>query len=164
MRYRVTIEGRERDVDVDITPSGSVSVSLDGKPFAGEVRPIPGGVSLRSGSEVRDVLVAGDGELQLASGRFRGRAEVVSERQAKQRGRGSTGAGAQKELRAPMPGRVVKVLVQKGDAVTAGQALVVIEAMKMENELRAAVAATIGDIHVSEGASVESRALLITFG
>lgn len=164
MRYRVTLEGRERDVDVAINPSGSITVSLDGKPFEGEVRPIPGGISLRIGSQVRDVMVAGSGEVHLAAGAARGRAEVVSERQMKQRQRGGGAAAAQKELRAPMPGRVVKILVKKGDAVTAGQALVVIEAMKMENELRAAAAATIADVHVAEGASVEARVVLLSFG
>lgn len=163
MRYRVTIEGRERDVDVAIAPSGSISVSLDGQPFDGEVRPVPGGVSLRIGGKVKDVFVAGTDEVQLASGPARGRAEVVSERQRKERGR-SAGGGAQKELRAPMPGRIVRVLVKKGDSVEGGQPLVVMEAMKMENELRAAAAATIADVHVSEGASVEARAMLITFG
>lgn len=163
MRYRVTIEGRERDVDVAIAPSGSISVSLDGQPFDGEVRPVPGGVSLRIGGKVRDVLVAGTDEVHLASGAARGRAEVVSERQRKERGR-SSGGSAQKELRAPMPGRVVRVLVKKGDSVDAGQPLVVMEAMKMENELRSAAAVTIADVHVSEGASVEARALLVTFG
>jgi biotin carboxyl carrier protein len=48
--------------------------------------------------------------------------------------------------------------------VKAGQPLMVVEAMKMENELRATADATIAQVHVSEGASVEGRALLVTFG
>lgn len=163
MRYRVTIEGRERDVDVAIAPSGSIAVSLDGQPFDGEVRPVPGGISLRIGGKVRDVLVAGTDEVYLASGAARARAEVVSERQRQKRGRGGASGAQAKELRAPMPGRVVRVLAKKGESVAAGQALLVIEAMKMENELRAAAAVTIADIHVAEGASVEARALLLTF-
>ena len=76
---------------------------------------------------------------------------------------GWSGGPSAKDLRAPMPGRVVRVLCAAGDAVRAGQPLIVVEAMKMENELRAAGDATIADVHVVEGASVEGRALLVTF-
>jgi biotin carboxyl carrier protein len=63
-----------------------------------------------------------------------------------------------------MPGRIVKVLVAKGDAVKAGQALLVMEAMKMENELKAKADATIAEVHVIAGAAVEGGAKLITLG
>jgi biotin carboxyl carrier protein len=65
------------------------------------------------------------------------------------------------DITAPMPGRVVKVLVARGDAVAARQPLVIVEAMKMENELRAPRAGTVADVRVSEGASVEAHAVLI---
>jgi biotin carboxyl carrier protein len=59
-----------------------------------------------------------------------------------------------------MPGKVVRVLVKKGEAVRARQSVVVIEAMKMENELRAAGDGTMAEIHVRDGQSVEAGALL----
>jgi biotin carboxyl carrier protein len=62
---------------------------------------------------------------------------------------------------APMPGRVVKLLVAPGDAVLARQGLVVIEAMKMENELRAPRAGTVTDVRVREGAPVEANVVLV---
>jgi biotin carboxyl carrier protein len=61
----------------------------------------------------------------------------------------------------PMPGRVVKMLVTPGEAVVARQGLVVVEAMKMENELRAPRAGTITEIKVREGASVEANVVLV---
>jgi biotin carboxyl carrier protein len=61
----------------------------------------------------------------------------------------------------PMPGRVVKVLVAPGDAVAARQGLVVVEAMKMENELRAPRAAQVAEVRVQEGAPVEANTVLI---
>ena len=61
----------------------------------------------------------------------------------------------------PMPGRVVKVLVKTGDAVLARQGLVVIEAMKMENELRAPRAGTVAEVRVREGAPVEANVVLV---
>ena len=68
---------------------------------------------------------------------------------------------APQRLVAPMPGKVVRVLVKTGDAVHARQPLVVVEAMKMENELRASRDGTVAEIHVREGQSVEAGALLI---
>jgi biotin carboxyl carrier protein len=60
-----------------------------------------------------------------------------------------------------MPGRVVKVLVKPGDQVVARQGLVVVEAMKMENELRAPGPGTVAEVRASEGASVEANAVLV---
>ena len=62
---------------------------------------------------------------------------------------------------APMPGRVVKVLVTPGAAVVARQGLVVVEAMKMENELRAPRAGTVAEVRVREGAPVDANAVLV---
>ena len=63
-------------------------------------------------------------------------------------------------LRAPMPGRIVKLLVDPGQEVVAGQGLVVMEAMKMENELRSPRAGRVKEIHVRERQAVETGALL----
>ena len=62
---------------------------------------------------------------------------------------------------APMPGKVVKLLVKRGDRVAARQAVVVVEAMKMENELRSPKAGTVAEIKTAEGASVEAGTALI---
>jgi biotin carboxyl carrier protein len=62
---------------------------------------------------------------------------------------------------APMPGRIVKVLVNEGDAVTARQGVVVVEAMKMENEVRAPRSGTVKEVRVVQGALVEARTVLI---
>jgi pyruvate carboxylase subunit B len=71
-------------------------------------------------------------------------------------------AGGPARLLAPMPGKIVRVLAAVGEQVTAGQGLVVMEAMKMENELRAARAGRVGAIHVGEGQAVETGALLVS--
>jgi biotin carboxyl carrier protein len=60
-----------------------------------------------------------------------------------------------------MPGRIVKVLVTPGESVVAGQPLIVVEAMKMENELRSPGDAIVRDVGVSEGALVDAGAILI---
>lgn len=64
-------------------------------------------------------------------------------------------------LNAPMPGKILEVMVQEGDKVTQGQPVAILEAMKMENELKAPVDGTIEEIAVKEGDSVEKNALIL---
>jgi biotin carboxyl carrier protein len=73
---------------------------------------------------------------------------------------GATGAGPQR-LTAPMAGKVVRVLVQPGAEVQAKQGLIVVEAMKMENELRAAQAGRVREVLVTEGQSVDAGTPLV---
>jgi len=75
-------------------------------------------------------------------------------------GQSAAGAGDGRVV-APMPGRVVKVLVTPGTAVEAKQGVVVVEAMKMENELRAPRAGVVREVRVAEGASVEAQTVLV---
>jgi biotin carboxyl carrier protein len=83
------------------------------------------------------------------------------ERLVRKRGAASAETGP-RSIVSPMPGRVVKVLVSEGDTVAAQQGLVVVEAMKMENELRAPRAGQVSAIKVVEGMSVEANAVLVT--
>ena len=71
---------------------------------------------------------------------------------------------ADREIRAPMPGLVLRVLVKPGDAVEAGQGVAVLEAMKMENELKAPAAGTVAAVHAGAGAAVGKNDLLIELG
>jgi biotin carboxyl carrier protein len=69
--------------------------------------------------------------------------------------------GGPQRVTAPMPGKIVKLLVKPGDKVQPRQGVVVVEAMKMENELRARAAGTVSEVRVMEGASVEAGAILV---
>jgi biotin carboxyl carrier protein len=75
---------------------------------------------------------------------------------------GATGAMGAVAIKAPMPGRVVRVLVAVGDHVDARQAVVVVEAMKMENELRSPGSGTVQEILVTPGTAVDAGAVLVT--
>jgi biotin carboxyl carrier protein len=86
---------------------------------------------------------------------------VVEGRRAQRRGPKDAGGTGEQRILAPMPGRVVRVLVKPGDEVVARQGLVVMEAMKMENELAAPRAGRVKDVLVTEGTSVESGRLLV---
>ena len=87
---------------------------------------------------------------------------IVDRRRWGRERRGDAGTGTQpRMIVAPMPGRIVKVLVQPGEVVQPRQGLVVVEAMKMENELRAPRSGTVAEVRVREGASVEANAVLV---
>lgn len=73
------------------------------------------------------------------------------------------GAGAAGGMvTSPMPGKIVKVLVREGETVAEGQTLLIMEAMKMQNELKAPGAGSVAKVHVQEGAAVETGASLVT--
>lgn len=67
-------------------------------------------------------------------------------------------------LTAPMPGKVVKVLVREGEKVEEGQSLLILEAMKMQNEFKSPAAGVVAKLHIAEGGTVETAQSLITLG
>lgn len=76
----------------------------------------------------------------------------------------SAGSGSDaKEVKTQMPGRILKVLVLEGQMVEAGQTLIIMEAMKMENEIRASAAQKVSKLFVKAGDSVEAGSLMISF-
>ena len=86
---------------------------------------------------------------------------AVDARRYRRAGGGPVAAAGELRVVAPMPGRVLRVLVKPGDVVEARQGLVVVEAMKMENEITAAKAGKVKEVAVAPGQSVESGRLLV---
>jgi biotin carboxyl carrier protein len=86
---------------------------------------------------------------------------VVDGRRFERRSTEAAAGHGEQRVTAPMPGRVVRVLVKAGDTVAARQGLVVVEAMKMENELSAPRGGQVKEVAVTEGASVERGRLLV---
>lgn len=86
--------------------------------------------------------------------------EVVDPRNATA-GKGAAGRGGQLKVAAPMPGKVIRVLVGAGDVVTAGQGLVVVEAMKMQNEMKAPRDAIVVTVQTMESATVQAGEVLL---
>jgi biotin carboxyl carrier protein len=126
-------EARSYEVSIEPQPSGGLTVHVDGKP-------IP--VAIAAG---------GPSGGRAGGGGWRQRAL----------GAGPDAKSGPQHILAPMPGRVVKVLVKVGDSVAARQGVVVVEAMKMENELRSPKAGTVTEVRAAEGALVEARAVLV---
>jgi biotin carboxyl carrier protein len=178
MRYYVSMDpasGQEPTV-VDVTelPTGQLEVTLTRAPGGGDVgdrQQVPVDVvwldaaaSIRVGGRVVDLTIEGQPpEIGAIASGHRSYVRVESERQrAAAAARKGASVGNEKVIKAPMPGRVVRVLVAAGAEVDAGGTLCVIEAMKMENEVKTKTGCKVVEIHATEGATVESGAKLFT--
>ena len=141
-------------------------VAIDGVERAVDAVPIdPETWSLLIGGSSHEVTVAPQGHAGDSLVSVGQVPLVVSLNGRRRAGRkedgGQAGSGPQRVLiLAPRPGKVVRVLAKPGDSIQARQAVVVIEAMKMENELRAARDGVVAEMHVVEGQSVDAGALL----
>jgi biotin carboxyl carrier protein len=116
----------------------------------------PGVYSILVNGIVHEARVDGD-TVTIAGQRYR--VEQIDPRKYVRRGAGSLGHGRNR-IKAPMPGKIVRVLVKVGDSVEAGQGIAVIEAMKMQNELKALGAGSIVSISVKDGDTVVAGAVL----
>lgn len=171
MRYYVSLDPLSKEtqapIEVDVTelPSGELDVRIAGERVNVDVVPLPGGaLSLRVDDRVIDLTTEGRPPAVgvIASG-HRSYVRVESERQrAADAAKKATGGAADTVIKAPMPGRIVKIMVQPGDELAVGQPVLIIEAMKMENELRAKAAGTVTEVHVAPGAAVEANVKLVT--
>lgn len=163
MKYLVRLDGHQHEVVLD-----GDGVHIDGEDVAAHIDEIDGTPvrMVTIGDEVHRVVVRRGptrGTYTLWLDGYRFDVEALDERtRAIQELSGATaGPSGPAPLKAPMPGLVVRVSVHVGDAVQAGQGLVVMEAMKMENELRAPAAGRVKSILASPGTAVEKGALLI---
>lgn len=148
-RYRIESDGRVDLVDVARVDRTTLSIILLGD------RETSHEASLIDGREPGEV------EVYIRAGVVRTRVTgAPGQKRWQAGGVGLGAAGAAERVTAPMPGKIVKVLVKPGDHVTARQGLIVIEAMKMENELRASRDGQVKAVHVAEGDLVDSGRLL----
>jgi biotin carboxyl carrier protein len=173
MIYEVAIGDRVRTVGI-VRKDGLLHVDLDGRLHVIDARRVNGSIvsmllqldgaagparSIDAAFAIQPV--AGDFDVHLD-----GRTVPVQIRPAgsfgrqKQAGAGAAGSGLQR-VTSPMPGKVVRILVKPGDEVKARQALAVVEAMKMENELRAARDGRVREVSVGEGQSVDAGTVLL---
>jgi len=171
MRFYVALGAREVLADVALSTDGRWQVSIDGAAVHVDAVPLAfhrGGrhasvLSVRIDGRVFDLMIDGVGPaMEFSALGLRGQARVESEwarsRGGDERQRHQDGAGA---VVSPMPGRVVRVLVAPGDEVERGAPLIVMEAMKMENELRAAGAGRVAEVLVAAGDTVEAGTKLV---
>ena len=160
MTYDIAIDGKNYRLDLN-RQEGGWSCRLDGREVEVDaVLARPDVLSLRIGNQAYEVKcerVGGDLHLWVGSVRFA--AEVRDPRSLRGRVRAVDDHGP-KKLTAPMPGKIVRVLVRQGDAVETGAGVLVMEAMKMQNEIKSPKKGMIQKILVSEGAAVNAGDVL----
>jgi biotin carboxyl carrier protein len=141
--YRLSVDGNEFIVDGKKTGHTNFSLIVDNRSFEIEVD--------HKGDEYR-VLVDGRNY----------RVNLIDERRMRTSGAaGVGGTQGRQSVSVPMPGKVIAVLVAEGDIVEKGQGLVIVEAMKMENEVRSPIAGEVKEIKVKQGDTVEGGAALL---
>jgi len=155
MRLRIAVDGAERDVDVQGDPP-EVLVTVDGR--AVPVHVTVEGTSVRAEIEGRPLHLEFGGGLRIDGAPRAVRVAWEAEEAV------GEGVSATVDVRPPMPGRVVRVLAKPGDVVRRGAALVVLEAMKMQNEIPAPVSGTIREVRVREGDAVQASDVLVRLG
>lgn len=166
MKYEVRIGGKTRIVEF-ARDSNGWQATLDGLPAVADVAEIaPNTYSILFDSYSHEVCVtpSAGGKLNLQSGRFEFEAEVVDPRSWSGRRHAGVEAEGRQQIVAPMPGKVVRLLVKPGVRVEAGQGLLVVEAMKMQNEIRSPKSGTVERVQVEEGQAVNAGDVLCVVG
>jgi oxaloacetate decarboxylase alpha subunit len=139
---RVKVDEREYLIDITSPAPGLYSLVVRGKVFSAFVWPRRG----------RREVQVGDWSVSV---------EVASAQSQRPSAKAAAAVGGRQEITAPMSGRVIQVLVQPGQAVQDGDSLVIIEAMKMETEIRAVARGQVKDIQVAADMAVEAGQLLL---
>jgi biotin carboxyl carrier protein len=169
MTFEIEVNGRVRSVSIERAGAdGRFRVSVDGETTLVEARRNGGyGLSLLfpdAAYETSKVSIAPGSTRGEMLAYLAGRTAAIGVN-ARRTGRGaadaSGGAHGEQKVSAPMPGRVVRVLVAPGDTVDARQPVAVVEAMKMENELRSPKAGRVKEVTVAAGTSVEAGRVLV---
>ena len=166
MRYFVSINGVEKTVKLSRDASGDYRCQIDdGPPFFVRSAPMHQRIHLLGERASSYISVSVDSD-DISGGGPRGALQVESQRlRAMRDAAGSSGDGSNDGVvTSPMPGRVVKNLVATGDTVLKGQGVVVVEAMKMENELKAPFDGVIIKTFADSGDLVDAGAPLVELG
>ena len=151
-------------IDLESSDSAQVRASIEGREYCFELQEVEPGIfwMSRDGRSVELQTSVVDGGYEVCIGERRLRVELLDQRAVLSLGRAVK--PTRSEIRAPMPGRVVRILVEEGSEVGNGEGLLVVEAMKMQNEIRSVGPGKVMRIAVSEGQTVNAGDLLVVFG
>ncbi|MBI4931751.1 MAG: biotin/lipoyl-binding protein [Bacteroidetes bacterium] len=148
-KYDFTIQGNEKDFDIIEVKQGIFHIIKDHKSYNAEV--------LKANREEKSFVIRVNGN------KYNVQIKDKYDDLLKELGIENASSAKIKAMKAPMPGLVVDVRVKEGDAVKKGDALVVLQAMKMENILKSPVEAIIKKIHIKKEDTIEKNQLLVSF-
>jgi biotin carboxyl carrier protein len=158
MKWQAQVNGVERTLETERDASGTFRVDLDGASLdVDAVETVPGSWSLLIGGKAFEARVQAEGDkIGVQCGGEEFRVALHDPRAWRRSHGGALEAEGRQQVTAPMPGKVVRVLVAAGETVELGQGLVVVEAMKMQNEIRAPKSGVVERLTVREGQAVSS--------
>jgi biotin carboxyl carrier protein len=162
MKYEIHIAGKTRTVELH-RDSSRWQITLDGAATnADAIEIAPGIFSILLNGESHEIRIAPnpDGTLTIQDGPHEFKAEVADPRAWRGRKHGAVEAEGRQKIVAPMPGKVIRLLVKPGDKVEAGQGLLVVEAMKMQNEVKSPKTGTVEKFQAKEGQPVNAGDIL----
>jgi biotin carboxyl carrier protein len=164
VKYYVSVNGQPHEVSV-VERLGELVVTVDGEPMEIEYEEVDrlGQVAVRVGRTSFGISIEGDEHAVTAT--IAGHVYAVEIEDERERAAHAAARAAAKGgglIKSVMPGVVVQILVQPGEAVTKGQALLVLEAMKMQNEIAAPADGVVKQVHVAEREAVGSGTKLVT--
>ena len=162
MKYEVLLAGRTRVVEL-ARVADDWTISLDGKELDANVAEVaPNTFSVLLNGESHQIRIAPrtDGTLTVHTGLAEYHAEVTDPRVWRGRRHGGLEVEGRQQVTAPMPGKVIRLLVSVGDTVEAGQGLLVVEAMKMQNEIRSPKNGRVEKLLAKEGLAVNAGDVL----
>ena len=161
MKLDVKLAGHHRSVEIE-RRADRFAFLLDDQEVQADIFEISLGIySVLLGGESFEVRVEERSNgLILHVGNHEFPAEIIDPRQWRRGRRGSAEAEGRQQVLAPMPGKVVRVMIQEGGAIEAGQGLLVVEAMKMQNEIKSPKSGKIESLLVREGQAVNAGEVL----
>jgi len=163
MKFSVEVNGTQYAVEM-VELDGRREFTIDGRPVAADVAEVEPGVYsvLLAGASFTVKVGETAGQLEAhVGGRTHPYAVAVRDPRAWQRARSPRAAEGRQEIVSPMPGKVVRVLVEEGQQVTAQQGLVVVEAMKMQNEIKSPKDGVVAKVAARAGAAVNAGETLV---
>ena len=162
MKYEVLLAGKTRVVELS-RADDEWRISLDGRELDASIAEVaPNTFSVLLNGESHQIRIAprADGTLTVYTGLAEYQAEVSDPRVWRGRRHSALEVEGRQQITAPMPGKVVRVLVSEGDAVEVGQGLLVVEAMKMQNEIRSPKSGRVEKLFAKQGLAVNAGDVL----
>lgn len=160
MKLQAKINGEKLDVEI-VEQDGKTRALVGDREYELEVsQPEPGIFALRNGHKMAEAFVSPDGK-QVVIGGHEFEVEIADPKRLRGAGTDHEHGDGVAEIKTAMPGKVVRILVEVGTEVEKGDGVIVVEAMKMQNEMKSPKTGTVTKINASEGDTVNAGDILV---
>ncbi|MBP7415312.1 MAG: hypothetical protein KA831_01575 [Pyrinomonadaceae bacterium] len=160
MKLQAKINGEKLDVEI-VERDGKTGAVVGGREYELEVsQPEPGIFALRNGHKMTEAFVSPDGK-QVVVGGYEFEVEIADPKRLRSAGSDAEHVDGVAEIKTAMPGKVVRILVEVGAEIEKGDGVIVVEAMKMQNEMKSPKTGIVAKINATEGDNVAAGDILV---